>query len=108
MSRHSQMLRMMGGAAGVAALAACARIAAPTTSTGGEGGDAPAQAATAMTVVGRREYFKEMEKISLKYLMNEWAAETTSRWMSPTVAAEANEDFVAKTWRRSKPVIRRT
>ncbi len=89
-----QTLKMMGGAAGMLALAACAAPAAAPA--GDAAGDDGAVAVTgALTVVHRREYFKEMEELFAQAVLDWGEANGVEMEVSP-VAAEANEDFVAK------------
>ncbi len=90
-SRRS-MLKIMGGTMAMAALAACAAPAAPAADSGGE---APMEAATSMFVVHRREYFKEMEELFTAAVLA-WGEENGVEMEVSPVAAEANEDFVAK------------
>jgi multiple sugar transport system substrate-binding protein len=76
-------------------LAACAP--APQGAAPAEGGaEAPAQAPGTLTVVHRREYFKEMEDQFAAAVQN-WAGENNVEVEVSTVASEAFEDFVAKT-----------
>jgi multiple sugar transport system substrate-binding protein len=89
------MLKFMGGAAAMTALAACAAPIAPAA-PGAEGGAAPAADGGTMLVVGRREYFKEMEDLFAQ-AVNDWAAGKNVKVEISTVASEAFEDFVAKT-----------
>ncbi|MCB0132835.1 MAG: extracellular solute-binding protein [Caldilineaceae bacterium] len=89
-----QALKLMGGMAGMMALAACAApAAAPSGDAGGDA--APMEAAGSMVVVHRREYFKEMEELFTEAVLAWGAANNVEIEVSP-VAAEANEDFVAK------------
>ncbi len=90
-SRRS-MLKIMGGTAAMAALAACAAPAAPASDAGGE---APMEAAGSLFVVHRREYFKEMEELFTAAVLA-WGEENGVEMEVSPVAAEANEDFVAK------------
>lgn len=93
-----QTLQLMGGLAGMAALAACAPVgpAAPAD-TGSEGeAAAPAQTGGTMVVGHRKEYFEEMETQFVN-AVTAWAAENNVEVETTVVAAEAFEDFVAKT-----------
>jgi multiple sugar transport system substrate-binding protein len=95
------MLKWMGGvgAVGTAMLAGCAPPAAAPTGSGapaaGEEAKAPMQVAASLTVVHRREYFKEMEDLFAQ-AVRDWAAENNVEVDVSTVASEAFEDFVAK------------
>lgn len=91
-----QALKLMGVSASMAALAACVAPTTPTTGSTTEGESAPAQAPTSMSVAHRREYFQEMEQI-LSEAMTNWANEKNVDIEISVVAAEAMEDFVAKT-----------
>jgi multiple sugar transport system substrate-binding protein len=86
------MLKIMGGTMAMAALAACAAPAAPASDAGG---DAPAEVTGELTVVHRREYFKEMEDLFVAAVMA-WGEENGVEIETSPVAAETNEDFVAK------------
>lgn len=92
MLTRRQALKLMGGTAGMLALAACA---APAAAPAGGGEAAPAAAPGKLVVVHRREYFKEMEELFAQAVMDWGAANNVEIDVSP-VAAEANEDFVAK------------
>jgi multiple sugar transport system substrate-binding protein len=75
------MLKMAGlGVAGTVVVAAC---------------QAKQEGPTKMTVVHRREYFREMEELYAA-AVTEWAKENNVEMEVSTVAAEAFEDFVAK------------
>lgn len=74
----------------MSALAACA---APGAAPAGDG--APAAAPNALTVVHRREYFKEMEDL-FSGAVTDWAGENGVEMDVSTVASEAFDDFVAK------------
>jgi multiple sugar transport system substrate-binding protein len=87
-----QALKLMGGAAGVFALAACA---APVPAPAGDGGDEAMEVAGSLIVVHRREYFQEMEELFEAAVLAWGEANGVEIEVSP-VAAEANEDFVAK------------
>jgi multiple sugar transport system substrate-binding protein len=77
-----EMLKLLGvGAAGAIAMSAC-RVALPGQRR-------------KMTVVHRREYFKEMEDLYAA-AVTKWAEENNVELEISTVAAEATEDFVAK------------
>jgi multiple sugar transport system substrate-binding protein len=93
MSRR-QVLRLMGGAAGMAALAACAPVAVPGAAPAA-GDGAPSVAPTTLEVQHRREYFAEMETLFAE-AVRDWAAENNVEVETTTVAAEADQDFVAK------------
>lgn len=102
-----EMLKLLGGATlGVVALGGCQVVvpasqpAAPAGSDQAEapaGSDAAAPAAEAatMTVLHRREYFKEMEDLFREATLK-WAGENNVDMEVSTVGAEAFEDFVAK------------
>ncbi len=93
-----EMLRWMGiGVASTAVLSACAPPAAqpPAEAPAEEEKPAPAEERVKMTVLHRREYFKEMETLFEEAVMN-WAEENNVDMEVSTVGAEAFQDFVAK------------
>ncbi|MFN8491099.1 MAG: extracellular solute-binding protein [Caldilineaceae bacterium] len=107
-----QMLKLMGGAVGMAALAACAApgggpapagntgsntgaITSTTNVSGTTGSAAPAKVGGKLTVVHRREYFKEMETI-FEDAVKKWGTANNVEVEVSAVASEAFEDFVAK------------
>ncbi|CAN5820861.1 extracellular solute-binding protein [soil metagenome] len=104
-----QLLKLMGGTASMVALAACAPAApggsspnAPTgvitgtnSITGTTGASAPAKVGGKLSVVHRREYFKEMETL-FEDEVKKWGAENNVEIEVSAVASEAFEDFVAK------------
>lgn len=92
-----QALQLMGGLAGMAALAACAPVGPAAPATGAEGeAAAPAKTEGTMVVAHRKEYFEEMETL-FAAAVKDWAAQNNVDVETTVVAAEAFEDFVAKT-----------
>jgi len=92
------MLKWMG-VAGAAVLSACAPPVAPPAAPLAEApatvAPTPAKERPKMTVLHRREYFKEMEGLFAD-AVKKWAAENNVDVEVSTVGAEAFEDFVAK------------
>ena len=93
MSRR-QALKLMGIGAGMATLAACVAPGGASETAGSEGA-APDAAPNSLTVVHRREYFKEMED-QFSSAVSNWGSENGVEMNVSTVASEAFEDFVAK------------
>ena len=89
-----QALKVMGGMVSMAALAACVAPAAPAGGT--TEGAAPNAAPATMLVAHRAEYFKEMETLFIEAVQG-WGAANNTEIETTVVAAEAFEDFVAKT-----------
>ncbi len=102
MSRR-EMLKLLGGAATGAAILSACQVVVPTPppAAPAEGeaeapaAEAPAMEPVAMTVLHRREYFKEMEDLFREAVLD-WAGENNVEMEVSTVGAEAFEDFVAK------------
>ena len=91
-----EMLKWMGmSVVGAAALGACAPIPAAPPAPAPAETPAPPKEKPKMTVVHRREYFKEME-VLFADAVTKWAAENNVDVEVSTVGAEAFEDFVAK------------
>ncbi|GAB4567509.1 MAG: extracellular solute-binding protein [Anaerolineae bacterium] len=95
-----EMLKWMGVSASLAALSACAPPAAPAPAGEAPAAEAPAAPAPAeerrkMTVLHRREYFKEMETLFEEAVLK-WGQENNVDIEVSAVGAEAFEDFVAK------------
>jgi len=106
-----QLLKLMGGTASMVALAACTPAAPAGSSassnaatgvitgtgsvSGTTGAAAPAKVGGKLSVVHRREYFKEMETL-FEDEVKKWGAENNVEMEVSAVASEAFEDFVAK------------